>query len=172
MAPLVLVSTPALAAPVNGTPSTLAEEAAVGTATEAASSSATQAAPATTSFSDVRPGTPYFEGVTWLAQNGITTGYKDGTFGVHDDVSRARASAFLYRLMDQPPTPPTSRFPDVPADSDWIAPIFWMVQEGIVHGYADGTFQPDRFITRGEMAKILFGVAGPDGYTPDSGSPF
>lgn len=127
------------------------------------------AAQNTTSFPDVPAGTTYYEGVTWLIQNEITQGYVDGTFGVYDDVTRAQASAFLYRLMDSPtpkPTPAADGFPDVPQDSDWHAPVSWMVQEGIVGGYADGLFRPYRPITRGEMAKILFGVVDPDFTAP------
>ena len=33
-----------------------------------------------------------------------------------------------------------------------------MVAQGVISGYADGTFRPQANITRGQMAKILYTV--------------
>ena len=33
-----------------------------------------------------------------------------------------------------------------------------MVAQGVISGYADGTFQPNAYITRGQMAKILYNL--------------
>lgn len=118
-------------------------------------------------FRDVPPGAPFYEPILWMVQNEITTGKADGTFGVGEAISRAQAAAFLYRLEDPAFTPPAeSPFPDVPETSSWYAPITWMVQEEIVSGYTDETFRPDRSISRGEMAKILFGMVDPAFPTP------
>ncbi|WP_168199816.1 S-layer homology domain-containing protein [Citricoccus sp. SGAir0253] len=137
-----------------------------------AGAAAAAAAATSDTFSDVPPGSTYFEPVTWMVRSGITTGRGDGTFGVADELTRAEASAFLYRLIDPDFTPPDSTgFPDVTDTRSWsYAPIAWMVEEQIVSGYADGTFKPSRSITRGELAKILFGVADPDYEAPSEES--
>ncbi|WP_313817283.1 SpoIID/LytB domain-containing protein [Citricoccus sp.] len=126
-------------------------------------------------FPDVPAAHTFHEAVTWMIQQEITTGESDGTFGVHEDIRRAEASAFLFRLIDPDVMPPTvSPFPkDVPADPEWYAytPIAWMATEGIISGYTDRTFRPYRSITRGEMAKILYGVAEADAPQP-SEKPF
>ncbi|XKH52204.1 SpoIID/LytB domain-containing protein [Citricoccus nitrophenolicus] len=125
-------------------------------------------------FPDVPATHTFHEGVTWMIQQEITEGESDGTFGVNEDISRAEASAFLFRLVDPDVTPPAeSPFKDVPADPAWYAytPIAWMATEGIINGYADETFRPYRAITRGEMAKILYGVAGAD-FPEPSEDPF
>jgi hypothetical protein len=41
--------------------------------------------------------------------------------------------------------------------------IFYVKSEGIVEGYADGTFKPDRTINRAEFVKILMGASEDDG---------
>jgi SpoIID/LytB domain protein len=137
--------------------------------------SATPARAATPStFPDVPATHTFHEAVMWMNQEKITTGEDDGTFGVNEDITRADASAFLFRLIDPNVTPPAeSPFKDVPADPKWYAytPIAWMATEGIINGYKDETFRPHRSITRGEMAKILYGVAGAD-FPEPSEDPF
>ena len=49
------------------------------------------------SFSDVVKGKYYYDAVRWAAQNKITNGYADGTFGVGKDVLRKDIVTFLYR---------------------------------------------------------------------------
>ncbi|GAA1115901.1 SpoIID/LytB domain-containing protein [Citricoccus alkalitolerans] len=125
-------------------------------------------------FPDVPATHTFHAAVTWMIQQEITKGGSDGTFGVNEDISRAEASAFLFRLVDPDVTPPAvSPFKDVPAKQGWYAytPIAWMATEGIINGYADETFRPYRSITRGEMAKILYGVADAGAAEP-SGAPF
>ena len=51
----------------------------------------------TKNFSDVKKGKYYYDPVRWAAQNGITNGYKDGSFGVGKDVLRKDIVTFLYR---------------------------------------------------------------------------
>lgn len=52
---------------------------------------------------------------------------------------------------------PDSRFADVEA-SAWYAPsVSWAASKGIVSGVGDGKFEPNRNITRQEMAVIMAG---------------
>lgn len=57
----------------------------------------------------------------------------------------------------------------------WAQPfICWMKATGISSGYADGTFRPDNYITRAEVAALLYKMesgdtyvnAGPSGWVP------
>ncbi|MDO8648637.1 MAG: S-layer homology domain-containing protein [Candidatus Peregrinibacteria bacterium] len=50
------------------------------------------------------------------------------------------------------------RFPDVPTDHDAAQAIAALAERGIIEGYPDGTFQPERTINRAELLKLL--VAG------------
>ncbi len=122
-------------------------------------------------FSDVGAGSTFDAPISWMACQGLTMGYQDGSFQPGRDISRAETASFIHRLVDPAFTPPTrSPFPDVDRGAHYT-PITWMSARGIVRGYADGSFRPDRPISRGEMAKILFATAAPR-YTAPSVSPF
>lgn len=49
----------------------------------------------------------------------------------------------------------SSRFADVPVGSYYDAAIGEMVEQGIIKGFEDGTFQPDAPATRGQIAVLL-----------------
>ena len=48
-------------------------------------------------FTDLTPGAFYVEAVSWAAENGITTGLGDGSFGAANPCNRAEIVTFLYR---------------------------------------------------------------------------
>ncbi len=48
-------------------------------------------------FRDVEDDDPFVVEITWAVDHGITTGYEDGTFGGHRDVTRQATAAFLER---------------------------------------------------------------------------
>jgi uncharacterized repeat protein (TIGR01451 family) len=60
------------------------------------------AAPTSPSFSDVGADHPFFHEVEWMAAEGISEGFDDGTFRPGTAVSRQAMSAFLHRLADGP----------------------------------------------------------------------
>lgn len=113
-------------------------------------------------FADNAPGTVYFSAVRWMQCAGIAGGYDDGTFGKRKQISRGESTAFIYRaLTDRSFTSDQVLFPDVPTDRTFYTPITWAGENGIVGGYADGTFRPNREITRGEFASILYRTVDP-----------
>lgn len=63
----------------------------------------TPAPPAPARFSDVPIGHPFYEAVQWAADNGITTGFPDGTFRPNDPATRAQLVTFLYRALRAKP---------------------------------------------------------------------
>lgn len=52
---------------------------------------------AVSSFTDVPPGHPFHDQITWTADAGISTGYQDGTFRPNDPVTRQAMAAFMQR---------------------------------------------------------------------------
>ena len=64
----------------------------------------------------------------------------------------------LYRAEGEPATGNESRsdsFDDVALQS-WYGPaVYWAQMNGVVKGYSDEVFAPDKLITREEMAAIL-----------------
>ena len=81
------------------------------------------------------------------------------TFSPNGSLTRGMLVTILYRQAGSPAvaTKVTDKFSDCEQDS-WYAPaVVWAAENGIVGGYADGTFAPNKAITRQEMAKVLYG---------------
>ncbi len=107
-------------------------------------------------FPDVTPQTTAFTTeIAWLKDEGITTGYPDGTFGPKDNISREAMAAFLYRAAGRPPVQSAPDFTDVNSSSAFAKEIAWLQDERITTGYADGSFGPKRRITREAMAAFM-----------------
>lgn len=74
--------------------------------------------------------------------------------------TRALSSAgedlkYLRSLQSSSSPFPRSHFSDVPSDAAYAQAINDFREKGIVHGYPDGSFRPDRSISRAEVAQIL-----------------
>jgi hypothetical protein len=121
--------------------------------------------PAESPFTDVRVSHPFYKEITWLADQGITTGYDDGTFRPAAGVARGAMAAFLYRYAGSPPAArlPAS-FTDVPTGASFRTEILWLARESVSTGYPDRTFRPAALVTREAMAAFLFRFAGRGGF--------
>ena len=109
-------------------------------------------------FSDVAAGDWYHDAVAALSELGIVGGYADGTFAPNKTITRAEFVTILSRFY--PLTESDAAFPDVPADHWARAAIVSAAAKGWVHGYEDGSFGPDRTITRAEAVTVLDAVLG------------
>ena len=59
-------------------------------------------------FTDVAQGLGFYNEIAWMADQGITTGFPDGTFLPDASVSRQAMAAFMYRFAGSPAfTPPS-----------------------------------------------------------------
>ena len=123
--------------------------------------------------SDIAGG-PFEADVQWMVDQGISTGYADGTFRPMADVSRQAMAAFMYRFAGSPAftTPATSPFNDVATDSPFYAEVTWMADQGISAGYPDGGFHPLANVSRQAMAAFMYRFAGSPAFTPPVTSPF
>jgi Tol biopolymer transport system component len=113
-------------------------------------------APTSAPFDDVSASHPFATEIAWAADEGITTGYPDGTFRPGATVTRQATAAFLHRLTDpSQPAPATAPFSDVGTSHPFATEIAWAADEGITTGYPDGTFRPDATVTRQATAAFL-----------------
>jgi len=112
--------------------------------------------------SDVPASSQFVTEIVWLIDEGVSTGYPDGTFHPYDAVSRDAMAAFLYRLAGQPAfvPPPTSPFRDVAPTAPFYREITWLASTGISTGYPDGTFRPYSPVSRDAMAAFLYRFEG------------
>ena len=105
------------------------------------------------SFRDVPTDMWCNKAVSSMAAGGYITGYSDGTFGGSKTITRAEFVAIASRFMDAQAGDVS--FSDVPINY-WVRQyIATAVSYGWINGYSDGTFKPDRPITRGEAITII-----------------
>lgn len=112
-------------------------------------------------FSDIA-GDPFEAEILFIAANGITTGFPDGTYRPLAPVARDAMAAFIYRLAGQPyfEAPATSPFTDITPETQFYKEITWLASTDIANGYPDGTFRPLAPVLRDTMAAFMNRFSG------------
>ena len=107
-------------------------------------------------FTDIDENDWFYDNVMDAANNGYISGMGDGTFNPTGATTRAQFASMIAKALGYTADPDApSMFPDVP-DNYWgKAAINYCAQNGIISGYDDTTFQPEKAITRQEAASIL-----------------
>ncbi|XEC95583.1 S-layer homology domain-containing protein [Paenibacillus tarimensis] len=82
-------------------------------------------------------------------------GYPDGTFKPSRTLTRAEMAAILSRVLEQEPAGAQFAYPDVAATHWAQQAISRVSQTGLMEGYPDGKFRPEKAISRSEMAAIV-----------------
>ena len=123
------------------------------------------------SFSDVPANAWYAPYVAFAEKYALVNGYSDGTFRPEQPVSRAELVKLLSAFFPEL-TPGAVSFPDVPA-GHWAADVIsFAAGQGWVSGYPDGTFQPERSISRAEAVKLVNQALGRQAGERDVAVPF
>ena len=116
----------------------------------------------------------YEEAVNVISEIGVVDGYADGKFNPTNTLTRQAAAKIICNLILGPTTAAelhadTAPYKDVPATSEFAGYIAYCAKEGIISGYADGTFKPGNTLTGYAFMKMLLGALGYDaeveGYT-------
>lgn len=110
---------------------------------------------ASPNFSDVTSSQWFSQHVGYLANHDQITGYKDGSFRPYQVITRAEAAALIGRALSYDGTKTDTIFKDVPSTSFASGYIQKAVDENIITGYDDGTFKPEKTVTRAEMAILI-----------------
>lgn len=108
-------------------------------------------------FPDVPNTHKNYLAVEYLNQNGIVSGYEDGTFKPQQLVNRVEA---LKIILEGNEVGIKEDFGDIPFSdvgaSDWFTKYVMSARDlGIVEGNPDGTFAPGRDVVRAEFLKML-----------------
>ncbi|NPV28802.1 MAG: S8 family serine peptidase [Firmicutes bacterium] len=91
-----------------------------------------------------------------LLAQGLLKGYPDGTFRPDAPVTRAEMVVLLSAALGWSGASGSLKFPDASLIPAWARPaVAQAVQRGLVRGYPDGCFRPNRFLSRAEAA-VLF----------------
>ncbi|GLX68818.1 hypothetical protein MU1_31630 [Paenibacillus glycanilyticus] len=81
-------------------------------------------------------------------------GYKDGTFRPESSITRAEMASILSRVITRKASETASTYSDI-GSSHWAKEAIEAVTKmGLMQGYGNGKFGPDRPVTRAEMAKL------------------
>ena len=106
--------------------------------------------------------------VNFVASRGYMIGDDRGHFRTNDPISRAVVAVIITEVLDLLSqfqqaavfTPATgwgfpTAFPDTA--NHWANGFVWCaVQVGILRGFDDGTFRPDDYVTRAQLAAIFY----------------
>ena len=104
-------------------------------------------------FSDVKNSAWYNNAISTLTKAGILKGYEDGTFQPNGYITRAEFATIAIRFFSGV-YEGEDLFPDIKGHwaEDYINNA---ANKGLVKGYEDGTFGPDRYITRAEAVTLV-----------------
>lgn len=118
--------------------------------------------PRTSPYRDVSPSSKFYKEIAWARQNGLLTGWRDGTFRPTADIDRDATAALFHRMAGSPATTAPARpaFSDVPRGHQFYREIHWFQSQGITTGWRDGTFRPGAATDRDAMAAFLHRYAG------------
>ena len=120
-------------------------------------------------FQDVSSGQYYTQAVEWVADEGLMTGYDDGTFfGPADSIKRGDVAMVLWKMAGRPEVDESgdsydettgfvTGFSDVDGNLYYAEAIAWAHRLDIISGDDNATtFRPDDNVTREELAKMLY----------------
>jgi len=116
----------------------------------------------------------YDEAVAVMSAAKVIDGYAEGDFRPTNTLTRGAAAKIICNLILGPTTASAlvadaAPYKDVPTNSTFAGYIAYCQKEGIISGYADGTFKPGNTLTGYAFMKMLLGALGYDsaieGYT-------
>lgn len=111
-------------------------------------------------FTDVNSDSWYAPGVAYCFEEGIMNGTQETLFEPYTEASRAMIVTVLYRMAGSPKVEGVSGLWDIDGNSRYYTDaVIWAVQNGVVLGYADGSFMPQQSVSRAEMVTFLYRYA-------------
>ena len=118
----------------------------------------------------------YAEAVDVMSAVKVIDGYADGSFNPSATLTRGAAAKIICNLILGPTTAnalvaDAAPYKDVPTNHTFAGYIAYCQKEGIVDGYADGTFKPANSLTGYAFMKMLLGALGYDADVEGYSSP-
>lgn len=119
-----------------------------------------------TGFADIKADAWYYPAVSTAQALGIVNGKGNGMFGASDVITREEMAVITFRAwgtaLGEPSTPSEAEpFKDQNTISGFaLESIAALRQEGIINGYADGSYKPKGLTTRAEASVIIYRLLG------------
>ncbi len=111
-------------------------------------------------FTDVPAASWYRDYVQYAYDHALMNGVSKTRFEPEGTLTRAQVAQILYNQAGNPDVEEQNRFTDVKSDAWYYRAVTWAAQQSIVNGYPDGSFCPNRAITRQEFASMLYFCVG------------
>jgi len=121
-------------------------------------------------FVDISKDDFLYDAVTYLRRAYIVDGYEDGLFRPLNKINRAEFTQMITKVKTQgtltgydmncSKEEDPNFFSDVPKYIWYNLPICYSYHLKFIKGYADGTFKPERNVSRAEAIKMSLKVAG------------
>ncbi|MBH0228825.1 S-layer homology domain-containing protein [Halobacillus yeomjeoni] len=94
--------------------------------------------------------------ILYLSDQGIISGYPDGTFRPKEEVTRGQVALMVVRDLYPNATPTKANpFNDVEKGKYYTKAVRVAYEKGIINGYPENLFKPEAYITRAEVAVIV-----------------
>ena len=113
-----------------------------------------------TTFTDLTGQEKFDTAILWAAQNGITTGWSDGSFRPWNTCNRAAIITFLWRMEGKEPATANAKFSDLTGNTDFDKAISWGAEQQITTGWSDNTFRPWNYCNRAAIITFLWRLDG------------
>ena len=110
-------------------------------------------------FKDVSEDSWYNNAIWYIFEKNLMNGITDEEFSPDSTITRAMFVTVLYRMENEPETTGKNKFTDVSDDAYYRDAVIWAAENGIVNGITENEFEPDKSISREEMAAIAYRYA-------------
>ena len=115
----------------------------------------------------------YYKNVGYVYSRNVMTGLNEEEFGSDSMLARAQFAKMLYRMNGAPEVEYKEQFPDIEEGKWYTDAVLWASGTGVVEGYTDtGMFGPSDYITREQMAVMMYRYAQYKGYETDEEADF
>lgn len=106
-------------------------------------------------FSDVQSTHWFYDEILYLSEKNIVGGFLDGSFQPNKKTTRAEAAKMLATALNISSSVEKTEYSDIRSGHWAKNDIAAVTEAGLFNGYTNGSFKPDKNITRAEMAQVL-----------------
>lgn len=116
-------------------------------------------------YDDLSDDNPWYHpAVDFVTEHEIMQGIGNKTFAPEGNLTRAQFAQILYNMEGKPEYETDKTFDDVQEKEDGVDvwyydAVMWAASTGVVKGYEDDCYYPDKDITRQEMVTMLYRYA-------------
>ena len=113
----------------------------------------------TADFKDMTGNVEFDKAISWAEEEGITTGFSDGTFRPWNNCNRAAIVTFLWRYAEKAEPSKAADFKDMTGNAEFDKAISWAEEKRITTGWSDKTFRPWNNCSRAAIVQFLYRYA-------------